>query len=292
MHREENEFFARTTSACHYELKSFIPWSPSFRNMAVVEAKKEFDYKPHRHPLFEIIIPLAGRYECVLNGAAVALAPEGLLVVQEGDTHQDFFRPGLRFAALSFALEPRGPMAGERRFFRRDVTPALQVAPTPMDAGMRETLSMMERLPECDIPSAFYVLDGLCRAFFWQALGLFGPEALAEDFVENSLKEEFRNRLAALFEANASNRLDVAFLAKEMRMSPSSLTHKCKALLGEPPAKAFMRYKLNSAAAMLRRGDMSVKEVGESLGFSDQFHFSKSFKQAFGESPSTVAHNG
>ena len=36
---------------------------------------------------------------------------------------------------------------------------------------------------------------------------------------------------------------------------------------------------------MLRRGDMSVKETGESLGFSDQFHFSKTFKKSLRQKP-------
>ena len=39
------------------------------------------------------------------------------------------------------------------------------------------------------------------------------------------------------------------------------------------------------AKQLLARKDMTVSQVAESVGYKDPFHFSKSFKQTFGISP-------
>ena len=46
-----------------------------------------------------------------------------------------------------------------------------------------------------------------------------------------------------------------------------------------PPSQYLMRLKLNKAAYLLLTTDLSVKEVAFEIGFEDQYHFSKNFKQ-------------
>ena len=47
-----------------------------------------------------------------------------------------------------------------------------------------------------------------------------------------------------------------------------------------------MRLRMTRAAALLREPGVLVSKVSDELGFSDPFHFSRTFKRVFGVSPS------
>lgn len=54
---------------------------------------------------------------------------------------------------------------------------------------------------------------------------------------------------------------------------------------GLSPGQYVQELKLASAKATLETTPSSVKEIAAALGFYDEFHFSKLFKQRFGRSP-------
>jgi len=51
------------------------------------------------------------------------------------------------------------------------------------------------------------------------------------------------------------------------------------------PSHYLVRLKQNKAANLLVTTDMTVKDIGLSVGFSDPYHFSRNFKQFHGQSP-------
>ncbi|NQV36028.1 MAG: helix-turn-helix transcriptional regulator [Phycisphaeraceae bacterium] len=51
------------------------------------------------------------------------------------------------------------------------------------------------------------------------------------------------------------------------------------------PSHYLMRLKLNKAANLLHTTDMSIKDIAQSVGFDDPYHFSRNFKQCHGQSP-------
>jgi len=46
--------------------------------------------------------------------------------------------------------------------------------------------------------------------------------------------------------------------------------------------------QLQLAIPLLSRSNLSIKAIANRCGFSDQLHFSRSFTQAFGQSPSLL----
>ena len=51
------------------------------------------------------------------------------------------------------------------------------------------------------------------------------------------------------------------------------------------PSQYIMRLKLNKAANLLLTTDEKIKDIAEEIGFENQYHFSKNFKQFHGRSP-------
>ena len=80
------------------------------------------------------------------------------------------------------------------------------------------------------------------------------------------------------------DRRDLALIAG---LSPSRFSAVFKDSLGLSPMRFLQRLRLQQARVMLADPTMQVQTVAERLHFSDAFHFSKRFKQAFGTSPTT-----
>lgn len=57
---------------------------------------------------------------------------------------------------------------------------------------------------------------------------------------------------------------------------------------GESPKQYYLTIKLDIAHALLKKGQYSITELAYEMGFSDAFHFSKSFKKRFALSPSEI----
>ncbi|NLZ19746.1 MAG: helix-turn-helix transcriptional regulator [Bacteroidales bacterium] len=74
-----------------------------------------------------------------------------------------------------------------------------------------------------------------------------------------------------------------------MNVSRSKLFYRIKEIMGMSPNDLIRRYRLETAAQMLRQGKSSVSEVAYSVGISSLSYFSKAFKQQFGILPKDAA---
>ena len=73
---------------------------------------------------------------------------------------------------------------------------------------------------------------------------------------------------------------------KYMGVSRSHLYRVFMSNVGKSPIDYLTEYRINEACKMLRSGSLSIAEVAVSVGFFDQFYFSRVFKRAKGVPPS------
>jgi AraC-like DNA-binding protein len=76
-------------------------------------------------------------------------------------------------------------------------------------------------------------------------------------------------------------------LAGECHIDPAYLCRLFQRYDHQSPYQFLMRLKMNLAAEWLQQPGALVKQVAERAGFSDQFHFSRAFKNVFGVAPET-----
>ena len=86
--------------------------------------------------------------------------------------------------------------------------------------------------------------------------------------------------------ANLSESLTVSSVANGIFVSKSTLTKHFRRELSTSVNKYIDDLILTRAAQMLAEGKMSLGTISESLGFCDQFYFSRKFKEKFGMPPS------
>ncbi|HEU4880742.1 MAG TPA: helix-turn-helix transcriptional regulator, partial [Longimicrobium sp.] len=74
-------------------------------------------------------------------------------------------------------------------------------------------------------------------------------------------------------------------LAREAGVNTSYLARRFRQVYGTTLGKYLRRVRLENAAAELAAGDPRLAEVALRAGFSDQAHFTREFKRAFGMPP-------
>ena len=92
-------------------------------------------------------------------------------------------------------------------------------------------------------------------------------------------------RILTFIESHADQPVRVEDLRRLVNLSPCHFSRSFKRSFGEPPQTYLMRRKLNHARHLMLVTDMSLSEVAQASGFSDQAHLSRKFRRQAGRSP-------
>lgn len=254
----------------------------SARTVAAAEPRL---HRRHQHEDYELILVQEGCYRCVLNGTILELRPHDLLVVERGDWHEEFSESRLRYLAINFNFAARASALAQGAIFAPGVSPEQHVIRGPNAEGWRiaewlDTGSWCRDLTASNIENAV-----LHRLFRWIVRTL-PREVLSSFLLRRPPARSFGERLRLLFEHHLSENLSNAEIAAKLGVSARSLTNRCRAACGRTPAEAFKHRKIEYAAYALRHPGVAVKRVSSWLGFRNQYHFSRVFRQHLGHPPS------
>jgi signal transduction histidine kinase/DNA-binding response OmpR family regulator len=104
--------------------------------------------------------------------------------------------------------------------------------------------------------------------------------------VETDDEKLLQKVLHCLEEHIADPQLSVEFLSRQVGMSRSSLYSKVLEITGETPVEYIRGFKLDRAAILLEKSDLTIAEVGYQTGFSTPNYFARAFKARFNMLPS------
>jgi AraC family transcriptional regulator len=77
----------------------------------------------------------------------------------------------------------------------------------------------------------------------------------------------------------------VAELASQVNLSPHHFSMLFKQALGVPPHQYVLQARIREAQRQLATERAAISEVALRLGFSDQSHFSRTFRKVTGTTP-------
>ena len=93
------------------------------------------------------------------------------------------------------------------------------------------------------------------------------------------------DQACALLESDITRQLDLHAVAKRLDLSYESFRKRFTQIVGLPPARYRAARLVDRACELMRRGELTDKQISVRLGFCDEFHFSRAFKRVTGASP-------
>jgi AraC family transcriptional regulator len=92
-------------------------------------------------------------------------------------------------------------------------------------------------------------------------------------------------RVRAYIDGNLHRTIHIRDLSAVARRSPAHFSRKFKLTVGESPHAYVVGRRLARACHLMTTSAASLSEIALSVGFSDQAHLCRLFRQAFGQSP-------
>lgn len=99
------------------------------------------------------------------------------------------------------------------------------------------------------------------------------------------LREFYIKEALGFIEGNYQRDISIEEIADASGLNRSYFGRIFKEKFGMPPQQFLINYRMNKAAELLKSSKLSVAEVGISVGYENQLHFSRAFKSIFGISP-------
>jgi AraC family transcriptional regulator len=92
-------------------------------------------------------------------------------------------------------------------------------------------------------------------------------------------------RVRAYIDSNLHRTIHIRDLSAVARRSKAHFSRKFKLAVGESPHAYVVRRRLERACHLMMTSAEPLSEIALSVGFSDQAHLCRLFRQAFGQSP-------
>lgn len=130
----------------------------------------------------------------------------------------------------------------------------------------------------------FEIVQHYFTAFMYELAGMHRKYG-ADSRVKLTRKEELAMRFLRLLPQHFREERSLQFYADLLYVTPRHLTQTIKELTGKTAGQFIDDMVIVEAKVLLSNHDASVAQVAESLFFSDQFFFSKFFKNHTGIAP-------
>src|SRR5215207_4091264 len=102
---------------------------------------------------------------------------------------------------------------------------------------------------------------------------------------------ERAKRVIELMEGDPSRTFTLGKMAESVNLSAPYFCYLFKSITGVPPAKYLKSLRMEQAATLLTTTFLSVKEIVNRVGLTDESHFVRDFKRLHGVTP-TEYRNG
>jgi two-component system response regulator YesN len=109
---------------------------------------------------------------------------------------------------------------------------------------------------------------------------------LSQKDSHNYTPEQIVDRLVTFFRENYDQEISMDSISSGLNFNSSYLSKIFTKYTGENPSKYITKLRINKAKYLLANDkDLSIKEVGDLVGYPNQYYFSRIFKMVTGKNP-------
>lgn len=222
-------------------------------------------FAAHSHDYYVIGLVEEGERTLICNGHPFTLKPQDMIVFNPGDVHSCEQSSETLFAYDSIAVE------AEFLHYVKLTSPKVQ--------NNRITLVFRKILKAIDAKDFSHIAESISQLC----------ELLIDKRspgVANHLHEDAAHRVLARFYGHLAETPSLSNLAKDEQLSTYSLIRAYKECFSITPMKHLTSLRVECAAKLLRSG-VDPTTVAAEVGFADQAHLTRSFKQRMGVTPAS-----
>lgn len=99
------------------------------------------------------------------------------------------------------------------------------------------------------------------------------------------LRDFYIHEAIAFIEQNFQNNISVENIADNCGLNRSYFGKIFKEAIGRTPQEFLLNYRMTKAAELLKLTRLSIGDISKAVGYDNQLHFSRAFKNIYGISP-------
>lgn len=248
------------------------------------------DDPPHRHNYHEIILIQAGSGRHRIDGQPAELAPNAIALIAKGQVHWMEYAAGIDGFLLRFTDDflPADLVSQTWDyhavlFNHLGVNQTLALAPGDM-ADLVQSCELLERENALADGFQHYTVLRHLLALLVLRIGRIVERSLCPG-PDTRRAFAVYQAFAALLEQHYADRHDVQFYADALHLAPVKLGRQLDLIAGRTTKQIIDERIVLEARRRLLYSDATLGAIAQELGYSDQFHLSKTFKRVTGHSP-------
>lgn len=243
----------------------------------------EFEFKPHYHLDYHLGVIVDGVQRQKINGKSALFGPGCISVVPPDQLHDGSTYSGDHYTLRTFRVSTELLDGYLEDIFQVSEVPGFHGALIE-DPKIAQLLLNMHSLlnqgnPLQQIALEQQWIDAIEPLFL--KLG-----AKAQPDIESGLGTHNWQRVREYCHAHLDSKIVLETLAELCQMSRFQFLRRFEVTTGLTPRAWLIRLRLERACELLKPQNQSIAEVANRVGFYDQSHFNRAFRQAFGVAPS------
>lgn len=135
-------------------------------------------------------------------------------------------------------------------------------------------------------PAGPLFADGIATAMIAHLARTYGSTPAPE---RGGLRDATKRRVIEYIDAHLAEPMTLTELASVAGLSLHHFAREFQQAVGAPPHEYVMARRVDRAKEMLRFGSMTMADVALANGFSDQAHFTRTFRKRVGVTPGVYA---
>ncbi|MGV2287909.1 AraC family transcriptional regulator [Trinickia sp. YCB016] len=243
----------------------------------------EFSFERHFHLDYHIGLVTEGIQRQRFGGKTVLLGPGCVSLMPPGVIHDGVGEGSGAFTLKTFRLSPDllGDVAEEIGGSPREPELAGTVLEDPVLAGhllrLHDAMRRNNGAITLDVQSQWLTL---MECLFEQS------RAVVPQDVKGALLPVQWQRVRDYCFAHLDEKITLEELASVCGLGRFHFLRQFKQTVGMTPHAWLVRLRLEQACSLLAQSSQTIAEVAQGVGFYDQSHFNRAFRQAFGVPPS------
>lgn len=247
-------------------------------------AYSDFAFKPHYHIDFHIGMVLSGVQEQKFKGKKVLLGPGRISIMPPGEIHDGTNYQKNAYQMNTFRLSPNLVQQFFGDIFELNSLPDFG-GEMIEDKRLSQQLILLFNTMKKEKEISNISVEEQCLSSLHPLLNMLTKKSSPQ--INGALSAKHLKWVVEYCHANLGQKISLNQLSDITDLNRYQFLRRFEKSVGLTPHKWLTQLRLEHACRQLRTSDRSIVDIATGVGFYDQSHFNRAFKNLYGVAPSS-----